>query len=43
MRERIEDARRRMEGATKNLSGEFAAPRTSRASTALLDRISVDA
>ena len=43
MRERIEDAKRRMEGATKNLSGEFAALRTGRASTALLDRISVDA
>ena len=43
MRERIEDAKRRMEGATKNLANEFAALRTGRASTALLDRISVDA
>ena len=43
MRERIEDAGRRMEGATKNLAHEFAALRTGRASTALLDRINVDA
>ena len=39
MRERIEDAKRRMDGATKNLGNEFAALRTGRASTALLDRI----
>jgi ribosome recycling factor len=43
MKERIEDAKRRMDGAGKNLQNEFAALRTGRASTALLDRISVDA
>ena len=43
MRDRIEDAKRRMDGATKNLANEFAALRTGRASTALLDRITVDA
>ncbi len=43
MKERIDDAKRRMEGAVKNLGGEFAALRTGRATTALLDRIVVDA
>lgn len=43
MKERIDDAKRRMEGATKNLSNEFSALRTGRASTALLDRINVNA
>ncbi len=42
MRERIEDAKRRMDGAAKNLSSEFLALRTGRASTGLLDRIQVD-
>ncbi|MSO44520.1 MAG: ribosome recycling factor [Thermoleophilia bacterium] len=41
MKERIEDAGRRMEGAVKNLQSEFSALRTGRASTALLDRITV--
>ena len=39
----MDDAKRRMEGAVKNLQSEFAALRTGRASTALLDRIQVDA
>ena len=43
MKERIEDAGRRMEGAVKNLGSEFAALRTGRATTSLLDRIQVDA
>lgn len=43
MNERIADAKRRMEGAVKNLGGEFAALRTGRATTSLLDRIQVDA
>jgi ribosome recycling factor len=43
MNERIADAKRRMEGAVKNLGSEFAALRTGRATTALLDRITVDA
>ncbi len=43
MRERIEDAKRRMDGAAKNLSSAFLALRTGRASTGLLDRIQVDA
>jgi ribosome recycling factor len=30
MKERIDDAKRRMEGATKNLSNEFSALRTGR-------------
>jgi ribosome recycling factor len=41
--ERLKDAKRRMEGATKALGSEFASVRTGRASTALLDRIQVDA
>jgi ribosome recycling factor len=43
MKERVAEARRRMEGAVRNLTQEFGALRTGRASTALLDRISVDA
>jgi ribosome recycling factor len=43
MRERMDDAKRRMAGAVKNLQNEFAALRTGRASTSLLDRIQVDA
>jgi ribosome recycling factor len=43
VKEQIADAKRRMEGAVKNLAGEFAAVRTGRASTHLLDRIQVDA
>ncbi len=43
MSERINEAKRRMEGAVKNLGAEFAALRTGRATTALLDRIQVDA
>ncbi len=43
MRERIEDAKRRMDGAAKNLSSAFLALRTGRASIGLLDRIQVDA
>ena len=39
----MDDAKRRMEGAVRNLSQEFAAVRTGRASTHLLDRIVVDA
>ncbi len=33
MKERLDDAKRRMEGAVKNLGGEFASLRTGRAST----------
>ncbi len=43
MKERIEDAKRRMEGAIKSVHDEFGSVRTGRASTALLDRITVDA
>lgn len=43
MRERIEDAKRRMEGARHSLAHEFGSLRTGRASAALLDRIQVDA
>ncbi|MEW6581675.1 MAG: ribosome recycling factor [Actinomycetota bacterium] len=43
MKEQIADAKRRMEGAVKTLSTEFAAVRTGRASTHLLDRIHVEA
>jgi ribosome recycling factor len=43
MEERLKDAKRRMEGAVTALSAEFASVRTGRASTALLDRITVDA
>jgi ribosome recycling factor len=40
---RLKDARRRMEGAVKALATEFQTVRTGRASTGLLDRITVDA
>ncbi|MGB1527257.1 MAG: ribosome recycling factor [Miltoncostaeaceae bacterium] len=43
MKDRLDDAKRRMEGAVKNLGQEFAGLRTGRATTALLDRIQVDA
>lgn len=43
MKERIDEARRRMQGAVKTLGTEFATVRTGRASTALLDRVTVDA
>ncbi len=43
MNERIEDAERRMQGAVRNLGSEFAALRTGRATTSLLDRIQVNA
>lgn len=43
MNQRIEDAKRRMDGAVKSVSDEFGTVRTGRASTALLDRITVDA
>jgi ribosome recycling factor len=41
--DRMKDAKRRMEGAVTALGNEFAAVRTGRASTSLLDRIQVDA
>jgi ribosome recycling factor len=41
--DRMKDAKRRMEGAVNALTSEFAAVRTGRASTSLLDRIQVDA
>jgi ribosome recycling factor len=41
--DRMKDAKRRMEGAVTALTNEFAAVRTGRASTSLLDRIQVDA
>jgi ribosome recycling factor len=41
--ERLKDAKRRMEGAVKALATEFASVRTGRASTGLLDRITVEA
>ncbi len=43
MEERLKDAKRRMEGAVRSLTAEFASVRTGRASTALLDRVTVDA
>ena len=43
MKDRLDDAKRRMEGAVKNLGQEFAGLRTGRATKALLDRIQVDA
>ena len=43
MQDRLKDAKRRMEGATKALGQEFASVRTGRASTALLDRVTVEA
>ncbi len=41
--DRLKDARRRMDGAVKALAGEFQTVRTGRASTGLLDRVTVDA
>ena len=43
MEERLKDARRRMEGAVRSLTAELASVRTGRASTALLDRVTVQA
>ena len=43
MKELIADAKRRMEGALKSLEAEFASVRTGRASTHLLDRVTVPA
>jgi ribosome recycling factor len=43
LKDRIQDAKRRMEGAVKSVTGEFASVRTGRASTALLDRVQVEA
>lgn len=43
MQERLNDAKRRMEGAGRALANEFGSVRTGRASTALLDRIMVEA
>jgi ribosome recycling factor len=43
VQERLKDAKRRMEGAVSALTGEFSSVRTGRASTGLLDRVTVDA
>ena len=43
MQDRLKDAKRRMEGAGKALATEFGTVRTGRASTALLDRVTVEA
>ncbi|MDX6556171.1 MAG: ribosome recycling factor [Miltoncostaeaceae bacterium] len=43
MKERLNDAKRRMEGALTAFSNELNSVRTGRASTALLDRVHVDA
>nr|WP_217912827.1 ribosome recycling factor [Miltoncostaea marina] len=43
MDDRLKDAKRRMEGAVHALQNEFATVRTGRASTAILDRVTVDA
>jgi ribosome recycling factor len=43
VQERLKDAKRRMQGAVAALGSEFASVRTGRASTALLDRVTVDA
>ncbi|MEQ9092957.1 MAG: ribosome recycling factor [Miltoncostaeaceae bacterium] len=43
MQELLNEAKRRMEGAGKALENEFATVRTGRASTALLDRVTVEA
>lgn len=43
MEDRLKDAKRRMEGAVSALTGEFSSVRTGRASTGLLDRVTVDA
>ena len=40
---RLKDAKRRMEGAVKALASEYQTVRTGRASTGLLDRVTVDA
>jgi ribosome recycling factor len=39
----MKDAKRRMEGAVSAIAGEFGSVRTGRASTALLDRVTVEA
>jgi ribosome recycling factor len=41
--DRLKDAKRRMEGAVSALAAEFGSVRTGRASTGLLDRVTVDA
>ena len=43
MEDRLKDAKRRMEGAVSALAAEFSSVRTGRASTGLLDRVTVDA
>lgn len=43
MKEMLDDAQRRMDGAVKSLNHEMASVRTGRASIALLDRVQVDA
>ena len=43
MQERLKDAKRRMEGAVSALTSEFGSVRTGRASTSLLDRVTVEA
>jgi ribosome recycling factor len=43
VQDRLKDAKRRMEGAVTSLAGEFSSVRTGRASTGLLDRVTVDA
>jgi ribosome recycling factor len=43
VKQRVEDAKRRMEGASKAFAHEINSVRTGRASTALLDRVTVDA
>lgn len=43
MKELMADAKRRMEGARKSMDAEFATVRTGRASTHLLDRVTVPA
>ena len=43
MEERLKDAKRRMAGAVAALGSEFGSVRTGRASTTLLDRVTVDA
>jgi ribosome recycling factor len=43
VKQRIDEAKRRMDGAVKAFTAELASVRTGRASTALLDRVTVDA
>jgi ribosome recycling factor len=43
VKQRVADAKRRMEGASKAFANEMNSVRTGRASTALLDRVTVDA